>query len=177
MQKDENNYNVKEYVETLSPKSFEQICVEYLKQLKGDQYSIRGTSFIKDGGKDITGKPVNGVPYEIWAECKKHTRSIGLEDISKNVVLVMSYGVNELIFFSTSNITETAKTHISKVASKHDFSVGFYYGDKLYKALESLPIFSKKISVKNNEKINIETHLSKYKNPEMYEKNDIIKLT
>lgn len=177
MQKDENNYNVKEYVETLSPKSFEQICVEYLKQLKGDQYSIRGTSFIKDGGKDITGKPVNGVPYEIWAECKKHTRSIGLEDISKNVVLVMSYGVNELIFFSTSNITETAKTHISKVASKHDFSVGFYYGDKLYKALETLPIFSKKISVKNNEKINIETHLSKYKNPEMYEKNDIIKLT
>jgi len=174
----QNNYDyIKEYIEALSPKSFEQICVEYLEIKKGKEYTIRGTSFLKDGGKDILAEATNGIPYEIWAECKKHTRSVGLEEISKNVVLVMSYGVNELIFFSTSNITETAKTHISKVASKHDFSVGFYYGDKLYEELSILPIFSKVITSKNNGIIRVKSNLSKYKNPESYEKNDTVKLT
>lgn len=172
------NYNyIKEYIETLSPESFEQLCVEYLQLNKGNQYKIRGTRFIKDGGKDIIGEAANNIPYEIWAECKKHTRSIGLEEISKNVVLVMSYGINELIFFSTSNITESAKTHISKVASKHDFSVGFYYGEKLYRELAILPMFSKTSIVKNAEAINITANLSKYKNPESYEINNSIKLT
>lgn len=177
MEKKELICDVKEYVENLSPQSFEQLCVEYLKKLKGEHYNIRGTSFIKDGGKDITGEAINGVPYEIWAECKKHSRSIGLDEISKNVLLVMSHGVNELIFFSTSNITENAKIHISKVASKHDFSVGFYYGDKLYSALESLPIFSKDSSNENKDGISVKPYLSKYKNSEIYEKTNTIKLT
>lgn len=173
----ENSY-IKKYIETLSPEGFEQICVEYLQLKKGNQYIVQGTKFIKDGGKDIVGKASNDIPYEIWAECKKHTRSIGLEEISKNVVLVMSYGINELIFFSTSNITETAKLHISKVASKHDFSIGFYYGEKLYNELAILPIFSYSSKIQNdNQSINISVNLSKYKNPESYEKENFIKLT
>ena len=173
----ENSY-IKKYIETLSPEGFEQICVEYLQLKKGNQYIVHGTKFIKDGGKDIVGKASNDIPYEIWAECKKHTRSIGLEEISKNVVLVMSYGINELIFFSTSNITETAKLHISKVASKHDFSIGFYYGEKLYNELAILPIFSYSSKIQNdNQSINISVNLSKYKNPESYEKENFIKLT
>lgn len=133
--------NIKEYVENLDEIQFEELCTEYLRWLyKGKKIQIHGTRLRKDGGKDAVGI-AEEVPYEIWAEFKKHCRSVGLEEIAKNVVLVISKGINELLFFSTSNITRNAVKHISIVSKKHDFSVSFYYGQRLYAALEQLPRF------------------------------------
>ena len=133
--------NIKEYVENLDEMQFEELCTEYLQWLyKGKKIQIHGTRLRKDGGKDAVGI-AEEVPYEIWAEFKKHCRSVGLEEIAKNVVLVLSKGINELLFFSTSNITRNAIKHISIVSKKHDFSVSFYYGQRLYAALDQLPRF------------------------------------
>lgn len=134
--------NLQEYIFSLTDAEFEELCTEYLQWIyQNKRINIHGTRLRKDGGKDAVGK-AKDVPYEIWAECKRHNRAIGLDDISKNVVLVISKGINELLYFSTSNITRNAIKHISVVAAKHDFSVSFFYGEHLYQELARLPRFN-----------------------------------
>lgn len=141
---------MQQYISNLNDKEFEELCTEYLKlYYKNKNISIHGTKLKKDGGKDIVGTALD-VPYEIWAECKRHNRALGLETISKSAILVISRGINELIYFSTSDITRNAIKHISMVAAKHDFSVTFIYGDRLYQELSILPRFQ--YDVKNQER-------------------------
>lgn len=173
------NEDIKNYIQQITPKHFEELCVEYLKHLKGSLYKITGTRYCKDGGKDIVGTISDEIPYEIWAECKKHSRTIGLEEISKNVVLVLSKNINELIFFSTSNIAYSAQKHISNLGARHNFSVAFYYGDNLFEALSVLPVFRKpnrQLCPKEAADIPLTTiaKLTKYENPEFYEETDTI---
>lgn len=133
--------NIQQYINNLTDQEFEKLCTEYLQlHYKNKNITIHGTRLKKDGGKDIVGTACD-VPYEIWAECKRHNRALGLEKISKNVILVISRGINELIYFSTSDITRTAIKHVSIVAAKHNFSVTFIYGKRLYQELSILPRF------------------------------------
>ena len=133
--------NIQQYIHSLTDEEFEQLCTEYLTlHYKNKNITIHGTRLKKDGGKDIVGTACD-VPYEIWAECKRHNRALGLEKISKNVILVISKGINELIYFSTSDITRNAIKHVSIVAAKHNFSVTFIYGNRLYQELSILPCF------------------------------------
>ena len=112
--------NIQQYIHSLTDEEFEQLCTEYLTlHYKNKNITIHGTRLKKDGGKDIVGT-AQDVPYEIWAECKRHNRALGLEKISKNVILVISKGINELIYFSTSDITRNAVKHVSIVAAKHN---------------------------------------------------------
>lgn len=168
--------DIRKYIEKISPKAFEELCVKYLKKVKGKNYIVRGTRYLKDGGKDIVGFAKNDIPYEVWAECKKHSRSIGLDEISKNVVLVLSKGINELIFFSTSDITPVAKKHISNVSAKYNFSVGFCYGDNLYNELESIVFSTKKTFHRTNceNYLSVISFLSEYEEPERYEETSSI---
>lgn len=171
--------DIKEYINSISPEKFEQLCISYLRYLKGSKFKIRGTRYCKDGGKDITGIAENDIPYEIWAECKKHGRSIGLDEISKNVVLVLSENINELIFFSTSNITAGAQKHISNLASRHNFSVAYYYGDRLVSGLAELPLFRNSTNQQyyknsNEDILTVQLKLSKYANSDRYESKDTI---
>lgn len=171
--------DIKEYIDNIAPEKFEELCVSYLQYLKGTKFTIKGTRYCKDGGKDIKGVAKNDIPYEIWAECKKHGRSIGLDEISKNVVLVLSENINELIFFSTSNITAGAQKHISNLAARHNFSVAYYYGDKLFSGLAELPIFRNQQVVqpdKGDDKkgLAIKLCLSKYANSNYYESDATI---
>lgn len=171
--------DIKEYIDNISSEKFEELCVSYLRYLKGSNFIIKGTRYCKDGGKDIKGVAENDIPYEIWAECKKHGRSLGLDEISKNVVLVLSENINELIFFSTSNITAGAQKHISNLAARHNFSVAYYYGDKLLSGLAELPVFRKEQNLQHllkNEKKGLAVHirLSKYANSDYYESDATI---
>lgn len=173
--------NIKNYIQQITPEHFETLCVECLRVLKGSTYKIKGTRYCKDGGKDIVGTISDEIPYEIWAECKKHSRTIGLEEISKNVVLVLSENINELVFFSTSNISCSAQRHISNLSARHNFSVAFYYGENLYEALSVLPIFRKEnkelySEKKENVSLTAIAKLTKYENSEFYEETDTIVL-
>ena len=167
--------DIKEYINKLTDTEFEELCTEYLKiRFKDKNIQVHGTRLKKDGGKDVIGKSKD-VPYEIWAECKRHNRSIGLDTISKNVILVISKGINELIFFSTSNITKNALKHISIVAAKHDFSVSFIYGKRLYKELNLLPRFQIDInSLFKTEKdtLEISRFFSLFEDSEQYTEQD-----
>ena len=176
------NEDIKNYIQQISPECFETLCVECLRILKGPNYTIKGTRYCKDGGKDIVGTISDEIPYEIWAECKKHSRTVGLEEISKNVVLVLSENINELIFFSTSNIANSAQRHISNLAARHNFSVAFYYGDSLYEALSVVPVFKrakKEIYPKESASLPLTavSKLTKYENSEFYEETDTIILS
>lgn len=171
--------DIKEYIDNITPEKFEELCVSYLRYLKGTKFIIKGTRYCKDGGKDIKGIAENNIPYEIWAECKKHGRSVGLDEISKNVVLVLSENINELIFFSTSKITAGAQKHISNLAARHNFSVAYYYGNKLLSGLAELPIFRNKLTVQTDKEddkkgLAINFYLSKYANSDHYEPDTTI---
>lgn len=170
--------DIKEYINKLTDTEFEELCTEYLKiRFKGKNIQVHGTRLKKDGGKDVVAKSKE-LPYEIWAECKRHNRSIGLESISKNVILVISKGINELIFFSTSNITKSAIKHISIVAAKHDFSVSFIYGERLYKELNCLPRFKPDINGSSKipkDTLEIIRFFSLFEDSEQYtERNELI---
>ena len=163
--------NIQQYINNLTDQEFEELCTEYLKlHYKNKNINIHGTRLKKDGGKDIVGT-ASDVPYEIWAECKRHNRALGLENISKNVILVISKGINEMIYFSTSNITRTAIKHVSIVAAKHNFSVTFIYGKRLYQELSILPRFQYDFEksdeiIKNDLKIS--RFFSVFENTEQY---------
>ena len=66
----------------------------------------------------------------------------------KMLLLVISKGINELIYFSTSDITRNAVKHVSIVAAKHNFSVTFIYGNRLYQELSILPRFQYGLKIK-----------------------------
>ena len=164
--------DIQDLINNMTPEQFEKVCVKLLKHMKPNPFKISGTRYVKDGGKDIIGT-VDDIPYEIWAECKKHTRSLGLDDISKNVVLVISNKINELFFFSTSDITKNAQKHISIVAEKHDFTVAFHYGKKLYDEINMLFESNKTNSIKEcKDELTIEYYLTSYKNTEKYKEID-----
>ena len=161
--------DIKDYLNSLTAQQFEEICVELLRYMKPNTYKIVGTRYVKDGGKDIVGT-VDDVPYEIWAECKKHTRTLGLEDISKNVILVISQEINELFFFSTSNISKHAQKHISVVAAKHGLKIAFFYGEYLVKELANLPRFKDNTVIYEPSKdLIVSYYVSKYESSDKYE--------
>ena len=170
---------IKDYVEKLTSEEFEDLCTEYMEYIyKGKNIIVHGTRYRKDGGKDIEAH-AKDVPYEIWAECKKHQRSLGLEDIAKNVILVLSKGIRELVYFSTSKITHNAIKHISIVAVKHDFSVSFFHGEKLYTALAQLPRFQNMNIVSQNtepETLVVDRYFSTFEDTDSYtsEKNIVL---
>lgn len=162
-----DSMDIYSYLNDITAEQFEQICFELLCTILPPSYKIEKTRFFKDGGKDIVGT-IDGIPYEIWAECKKHTRSVGLQDISKNVVLVISKDIKELFFFSLSKITNSAQRHISIVAEKHGIKVAFYYGNELIKALSSLPEFGAVKDAESSEKPIITAFISEFEDSDKY---------
>ncbi len=169
--------NTRERIMNMTPEQFEQECVDLLRYMKPNPYKITGTRYVKDGGKDIRGS-VDNVPYEIWAECKKHKRSLGLDDISKNVVLVISNKVNELWFFSTSDITLNAQRNINIVAEKYGFLVSYHYGEILFQLIDNMN-FKKSINkaVDDHKELGIKHFLTTYKNAEKYNETNTLVLT
>ena len=112
---------------TLTPATFEEMCFEYAKQIYNkDDYILFHTRYTHDGGKDIETKFFDEIhEYKIWAECKHHRRNIGLEEIGKNVVLVIAHNINKIIFFSSSLIRDSAKKEIIHISRRLNFEVQF----------------------------------------------------
>ena len=167
---------IKSIISVISPETFEKICVKLLRKLCNKQFKIKGTRYYKDGGKDIEGL-VEGIPYKVWAECKKHSNSIGLQEIGKNVIIVLSEGVNELYFFSYSRITESAKHYILDVADKR-FSVSFFDDKELFHAFTLLDEFKTyKRNIETLPILSVRTILSEYNIPNKFNKKIDLTLT
>lgn len=131
----------------LSPEEFECLCYEYICGLYGKEknYQIKHTRYVHDGGRDIEITFYDQLSqFKIWAECKQHKRSIGLEDIGKNVVLVISKNIHKVIFFSASDITESAKIEIINIGNRLNFDVSFLCGQNLSNVIASRSDLMKK---------------------------------
>lgn len=129
----------------LTPEEFETLCYEYICNLyQKPNYHVEHTRYIHDGGRDIEVTFYDELShFKIWAECKQRKRSIGLDEIGKNVVLVISKHVNKVLFFSASEITEGAKIEISRISDKLNFEVSFLCGERLSHELETQPALVK----------------------------------
>ena len=126
----------------LTPEEFECMCYDYIctKYNNKNSYQLKHTRYIHDGGRDIEITFYDELSYfTIWAECKQHKRNIGLDDIGKNVVLVISKHVHKVIFFSASEITESAKIEISNIGDKLNFHVSFLCGERLINEIKTKP--------------------------------------
>lgn len=126
----------------LTPDEFECLCYEYICCLysTNQNYQINHTRYVHDGGRDIEITFYDQLShFKIWAECKQHKRNIGLDDIGKNVVLVISKHIQKVIFFSASEITESAKIEIANIGDKLNFNVSFLCGERLAKEIRSQP--------------------------------------
>lgn len=132
---------------SLTAQEFEDLCYEYTCKLfeNKQNYSLKHTRFVHDGGRDIEITFYDEIShFKVWAECKRHKENIGLEEIGKNVVLVLSNHISKVIFFSASDITLSARIEITKIADALGFEVVFLYGENLKKALNEYPDLIKK---------------------------------
>ena len=129
----------------LTPEEFETLCYQYICTLyQKPNYNVEHTRYVHDGGRDIEVTFYDELShFKIWAECKQHKRNIGLDEIGKNVVLVISKHVNKVIFFSASEITEGAEIEISRIADRLNFEVSFLCGERLSHELATQPTLVK----------------------------------
>lgn len=115
-------------------RGFEQLCLRYAQKKYDKDATIVLTPPTQDGGRDIEITfPKNDFVH--WGECKHHTRNIDLSTIGKNIVLVMSYKVRKIIFFSTSEIVYNTKKEILKIAKEYKFEAVFLDGENLFSEL------------------------------------------
>lgn len=156
----------------LEPLQFENLAMDYVQCLFGDEgIEFEHTSPSHDGGKDIIITSINKITnYKTWVECKRHNRNIGLEEIGKNVVLVISHRINKIIFISASAITQSAKSEILNVSNKNNFEALFIDGDKFKQGIQKYPSILKRYfgissaEQTDNDLISINLYLSEFEN-------------
>lgn len=127
---------------SISPKDFENLCCDYIKTLYNgkNNYIVHHTRYTHDGGRDIEVTFYDELHhFKIWAECKQHKRTLGLEHIGKNVVLVISKHINSVIFFSVSEVTESAQIEIIRIGERLNFNVSFLCGKRLVDRFKEHP--------------------------------------
>lgn len=67
----------------------------------------------------------------IWAECKNYKDSIAMNILAPTLVMAHIYEVNEILFFSRSNINPFAKSKIMAFGEKSNKTILFYDGENL----------------------------------------------
>lgn len=125
----------------LTANEFEDLAIDYISILfNEDNTNITHTPYINDGGKDIVVTHISKIThYKTWIECKNHKRNLGLAEIGKNVVLVISKNINKLIYISASKITESTQKDILNVGYKNNFEVLFLDGINYKRELTKYP--------------------------------------
>lgn len=112
---------------------FEQLAADMLTIL----YQNKGVTFQQtqtthDGSKDFVGEQ-DGREI-IWAECKNYKNSISLTQVSPTLVMAEICQINEIVFFSYSEITSGARKKLCSYAQLRGKKLRLYDGE----ALESL---------------------------------------
>lgn len=123
----------------MRPQDFEYLCFEYFRCCYPDT-EIERTPFSHDGGKDIVLSIRNPLlSSRIWVECKKHSRPIGLEELGKNIVLIVNQHVQKLIVASANEIRKSAKSQMMTFAERHNFRIKFLDAGRLECRLAEYP--------------------------------------
>lgn len=125
----------------IEPEMFESLALDYIYMVFDEENTaIVPTPYKKDGGKDIVVTHISKIThYKTWIECKNHNRNLGLAEIGKNVVLVISKNINKLIYISASKITDSTQKDILNVGYKNNFEVLFLDGVNFKRELLKYP--------------------------------------
>lgn len=116
---------------------FEQLVSDILNI----QYKEKGVTFTRtqtthDGSKDFVGTK-DGQDI-IWAECKNYKKNISLTQVSPTLVMAEVCQINEIIFFSYSEITKGTIEKLFSYAELRKKKLRLYDGETLESLILSL---------------------------------------
>ncbi|NBH99710.1 hypothetical protein D7Y41_02340 [Anaerotruncus sp. 1XD22-93] len=105
-----------------------------VKCLLAAQYGIEwiGTQKSYDDNRDFW---IYFKEKHLWAECKNYKDSIAMDVLAPTLVMAHIYEVNEILFFSRSNINPNAKNKILAFGEKSNKTILFFDGVNLEKLL------------------------------------------
>ena len=67
----------------------------------------------------------------LWAECKNYSNTISMNILAPTLVMAQIYEVNEILFFSRSNINRFAKDKILAYGEKTHKTIRFFDGENI----------------------------------------------
>lgn len=105
---------------------FENLIEKLLEIEYGYKWKRTGKSH--DNNRDFHLTTAN---YKRWAECKNYKDSIALETIAPTLVMAQIFDVNKIIFFSYSEINQSAKKKIYSFAEKAEKEIEIFAGNTL----------------------------------------------
>lgn len=100
--------------------------------------SWEATPRTRDGGKDVVDR---SIPGDItWAECKMYRRPISLQVVSNTLVMaVVETGVRRILFFSYSDMTDSAKRYLARFALYVGKTIQVFDGELLEELIVRSP--------------------------------------
>lgn len=154
-------------------RQFELICYAYLKKKYGD-YTVILTRPVSDGGRDVV-LSLNTTlgEWTAWAECKMHRQNLGLDEVGKNLVLVVNNKAQMFILMSATHLTDDARFAIDYFADKLNFKLKLLDGDRLVASFHEYPDIFKRYqriagglpaTQQTAEPRMLSVHLSEYEN-------------
>lgn len=107
---------------------FEELVREILTQ--NFEGSWDSTPITWDGGKDFVDRSIIG--KEAWAECKMYEKSVSINKISNSLVMAINnQSVNQILFFSYSQLNRNALCHLSSFAAATSIKIQVFDDEKL----------------------------------------------
>lgn len=123
---------------------FEKLTKALLNQMYGKKIKWHSTNKTHDGNRDFYA--VDDLGNKLWAECKNYSKKIELKTIAPTIVMAQISYVDEILFFSYSEINRQAKQKLSIYASQNSKKIFFYDDYELEKIIfkyreKILPVF------------------------------------
>lgn len=105
---------------------FEKLIKCLLTAMYGKKWKSTGGSH--DNNRDFW---IHLSDQSIWAECKNYADTIAMNILAPTLVMAQIYEVNEILFFSRSNINRFAKDKILAFGEKSNKIIRFFDGHNL----------------------------------------------
>lgn len=103
-------------------KKFEAL-IERILELEYDSIKWVRTKESWDGSKDFY---LYNADIKMWAECKNYNEKIGISVLSPTLIMAQIYDIDEVLFFSFSQINENARNKIIQYGSVCNLNIYFY---------------------------------------------------
>ena len=106
--------------ESISPKSFENICYDLLVNYNFNKLIWRKGG--ADNGRDIEGSylfnnSISNIETKWFFECKHYTKGVPPADLNSKIAWADAENPRYLVFFISSYITTGARTWLEKISS------------------------------------------------------------
>ena len=114
--------------------AFEDLICHFLQEEYGNIF--KHTGYTNDGGKDFETTDdrvlTNG---KTWAECKKYTKSLSYDNVSKTLLMAYVREINKILIFSYSPVNNRFYRNIAEYKQSTHIDVEVYDDEKLEKLL------------------------------------------